>query len=387
MTQFRTLIIVGIATLAHSALALPKVAIVAAAAATATDARFTDPQTKLLGTGRFAQVDIIAANLSTPDLATLQQYDAVIIWSNVNFINTATLSTNLADYVDGGGGVVQAVFANSTLTANRYLTGRWQSGDLDVVAPAGGSTSGAATLGATLELGHPLMEGVNVLSATIASRPTSTTFRPGCRAIGNWSDGKFLTAEHPKQQRCDIGMYPPSNLVSASWWNSTGDGDDVMANALVWASSYRASATDVVINIGTPFGGDLESIKESDGNLFFVLSDENDPNAIATITHTVPAGQYGSAYLRTEVGATRTDLSVFTEVFKNSTNSWEGVATASSTLTESVNWVKFATSSDYITAGTNEIRTRFRWIPQQDLESGDGWSETIDQVRWVVNKG
>lgn len=387
MIQTRLFIALGLAAIAHSAIALPKVAIVAAAGTTVTDARFTDPQSKLVGTGRFSQVDIIAANLSTPDLLALQQYDAVIVWSNVNFQNAANLSTSLASYVDAGGGVVLAVFANSTSTTGRFLTGRWQNGDLDIIPPAGGSTSGAASLGLTLEPGHPLMEGVNTLSATIASRPTSSAFRPGCRAIANWSDGKFLTAEHPKQQRCDIGLYPPSNLVSASWWNSAGDGDDLMANALTWASAYRGTATNIVVDLGLPFGGDINSINESDNSVFSVLSDENEPNATVTMTHTIPSGTYGAAYLRTEVGSTRTDLSVFTEVFNLTTNSWEGIATSTSTLSDSVQWVKLASSSDYIASGSGEIKSRFRWIPQQDLESSDGWSETIDQVRWVVHKG
>ena len=48
---------------------------------------------------------------NVPDLATLQQYDAVIAFSDNSFSDANALGNNLADYVDGGGRVVQATFA------------------------------------------------------------------------------------------------------------------------------------------------------------------------------------------------------------------------------------------------------------------------------------
>ena len=47
----------------------------------------------------------------TPTLATLQQYSAVLVYSNCAFNNSAALGDVLADYVDGGGHVVVATFS------------------------------------------------------------------------------------------------------------------------------------------------------------------------------------------------------------------------------------------------------------------------------------
>lgn len=101
----RALLVMGVSLLVVAAgLAQPRVAIVAAAATSGADARFTDPQAKLTGTGLFSAVDIITANTTTPSLATLQNYGAVLVWSNVNFASASALGDVLADYVDAGGG-------------------------------------------------------------------------------------------------------------------------------------------------------------------------------------------------------------------------------------------------------------------------------------------
>gem|GEM_PF-1866301 len=220
---------------ANAALATD-VAIVAAAGSGSGDARFTDPQAKLMGTGRFNVVDIIDAGVTTPSLQTLQQYDAVIVWSNLNYLDSAALGDVLADYVDGGGGVVIAVFGNTTTSANRYLTGRW-SPEYDVIVPRGGTSTGSASLGAILDPGHPLIQGVNTFAGgTSGFRPTTTSLAPGSTLVAQWSDGKPLTVAGALPNRADIGFYPPSNAVSSTWWDQTTDGDILMANALEYVA-------------------------------------------------------------------------------------------------------------------------------------------------------
>ena len=98
---------------------LPKVALYSAGWSPAYN---PDVIAKLTGTGMFSQVD----NLSplgcdpfspyhgldaTPTLATLQQYAAVLVYSDCAFYDSAALGDVLADYIDGGGRVVLATFA------------------------------------------------------------------------------------------------------------------------------------------------------------------------------------------------------------------------------------------------------------------------------------
>ena len=57
-------------------------------------------------------VDLFDAQAGTPTLAQLQQYQIVVPYSNFPFLDADTLGNNLADYVDGGGVVVQYGFSH-----------------------------------------------------------------------------------------------------------------------------------------------------------------------------------------------------------------------------------------------------------------------------------
>ncbi len=214
---------------------LPDVAIVAAAATSSTAGQFTDPQAKLMSTGQFNSVSIMNAATSTPTLAQLQAFDAVMTWSNVNYQDATALGNVLADYVDGGGGVVVAVFANATATTARVPGGRWQTGGYEIIDAPGPSASGAATLGNVLVPGHPIMQGVNTFSGGTSSfRPSTNLVTPGSTRIAEWSDGRTLVAVGASPLRVDLGFYPPSNAVSSTWWDQNTDGARLMANALTY---------------------------------------------------------------------------------------------------------------------------------------------------------
>ncbi len=73
--------------------------------------RLEDVQSKLEGTGLFTQVGVHDVRSYTPTLAELQQYSAVLVFSNYTFSDNVALGDVLADYADAGGGVVVATFA------------------------------------------------------------------------------------------------------------------------------------------------------------------------------------------------------------------------------------------------------------------------------------
>jgi hypothetical protein len=223
----------ALAAVSGVAWAQPRVALVAAAGGSL---QFNDVQAKLQGTGAFSAVDIIDVQLTTPSLATLQTYDAVMTWTNTTPQSAAALGDVLADYVDAGGGVVVTVFANSSITTNRRLEGRWRTGDYEVVVPATGSTTGRATLGSILVPGHPIMNGVSTFDGGTSSfRPTGTAVCAACTKVALWSDSRTLVAVHnTRANRADLGMYPPSSDASTSWWVSSTDGARLMANALLY---------------------------------------------------------------------------------------------------------------------------------------------------------
>src|SRR5690242_2688760 len=88
---------------------LPKIALVTSD----TPSWVNEVQTKLVATGRFSQVDLIDAGSGTPTVDQLRAYKSVMVWGDSNFLDSNALGNNLADYVDGGGGVVIAVFGNT----------------------------------------------------------------------------------------------------------------------------------------------------------------------------------------------------------------------------------------------------------------------------------
>ncbi len=212
---------------------------------------FLDVQDKLLDTGEFLAVD--AHNASTagtlPTLSQLQQYDAVMVWSNGTYISDIDLGNLLADYVDAGGAVVCAVFETSTTTVGRSLLGRWADENYWIIQQRSGNTSGFASLGTILDPTHPTVQGVNSLTASSAFRPSTTMLVPGGQTIATWDDGIPLIAVNDAMPgRVDLGMYPPSSDASASWWQVGTDGDVIMANALKYAASGGAPTCRPDIN-------------------------------------------------------------------------------------------------------------------------------------------
>ncbi len=242
--MLKSLLTAAVLVSASAAAAQTRVAIVAAANFS-VDSRYTDPQAKLQGTGDFAAVDIIAVTGagSTPTLATLLGYDAVIVWSNVDFADEAGLGDVLADYVDAGGGVVVAVFANTSTDPDRSLKGRWDAENYHIVPPAGGATTGRATLGDVLVPDHPIVEGVGIFDGGSSSfRPTTPLLTDHGVPIARWSDGRTLVAVSSRfPTRVDLGMYPPSSDSSSSFWVAGTDGARLMANALLFAASAGAA--------------------------------------------------------------------------------------------------------------------------------------------------
>src|SRR5205814_4571831 len=71
----------------------------------------TQLQSEILAEPNVVAVDLFDAMGGTPTLAQLQQYNIVVPYSNFAFFDADTLGNNLADYVDGGGIVVQHGFS------------------------------------------------------------------------------------------------------------------------------------------------------------------------------------------------------------------------------------------------------------------------------------
>jgi hypothetical protein len=188
----------------------------------------------LLATGLVTSVDIypFSTSLPTPTLAELMMYDAVITWTNQSYADGAALGDVLADYVDAGRGVVCAVYCVSTTTANRSLTGRWQTGGYDIIPQRSGNLTSTTALGTVHLPGHALWNGLTGFTgSTNYTRSTTTGITAHGVRVADWGTGQVLAATSSVwPNRVDLGIYPIA-------WHSTPDGARLLANALIVAAT------------------------------------------------------------------------------------------------------------------------------------------------------
>ena len=210
-------------------------------------------RSKILGTGLFAQVDIIDVASMTPTLADLQQYAAVLVYSDSpGFADPVTLGDNLADYVDAGGGVVTAVFTDASIP----LLGRFDSDNYWAIAPSGQTSFPEEFLGTIHDPSHPVLAGVTVFSGGSSSFRTSTfDVAVGATRIADWTDGRPLVAVKTigGTPRVDLGFFPPSSDSRGDFWNAGTDGALLLANALNWVKN-PACGNCTLENFPDPLG-------------------------------------------------------------------------------------------------------------------------------------
>src|SRR2546421_12601320 len=209
------------------AMSLPKIALVAAD----NPSFVSEVQGKLIATGRFSQVDIIGASSTTPTVNQLRAYKSVLVWSDSGFANATALGNNLADYVDGGGGVVIAVFTDAIVP----LSGRFVSDDYYVLEPTSDAIGGQLTLGTIYEPSSPLMAGVTSFDGGSSSfRDGTPILNANAVRVADWSDGEPLIARRTinGNRRVDLNFFPPSSDSQNGFWVSSTDGVKIMANAL-----------------------------------------------------------------------------------------------------------------------------------------------------------
>jgi hypothetical protein len=201
-----------------------------------------DVQSKLLATRAFTTVDVFDAYTATPSLSTLQPYTAVLTWSSDGYYDGSGLGDVLAQYWDGGGGVVVATHANT----ESYLQGRFGTNDNGYIVIDGSAYQEFPydTLGRVIEPESRLMAGVASLAASSAVRSTGEVINGGV-VVARWaSNGRPLVVRGTKAGRplVALNMWPASSSVAGNLW--TGDGAQLMRNTLLYSACGRCSFAD-----------------------------------------------------------------------------------------------------------------------------------------------
>lgn len=174
----------------------------------------------LTGLGRFSAVDLLANNAS---LATMQQYDAILFYTNGGGDLNATGNT-LHSYVQSGGGLVVSTFIFQASSIGSL------AGDVPVTS-AGFNSYGNVSLGA-YNAAHPIMSGV---SSVTGFYHDEVSLVPGATLVASWSDGRPLVAVGSNDV-VSVNLFP-----SDYYGNMGGDYAKLFGNALDYAGGANAS--------------------------------------------------------------------------------------------------------------------------------------------------
>ncbi|WP_299677901.1 T9SS type A sorting domain-containing protein [uncultured Dokdonia sp.] len=204
-----------------------------------------DVEAKLDGTGLVA-ADTFLTGAGTPTLAELQSYDAVLIFTDAGVSDPMGFGDVLAQYIDGGGAVVDATF-----TPNVSITGGFTAYEL---YSASGQSNGANLgIGTINEPSHPILEGVSSFDGGTASfHNTGGTIAADATVIAEYTttDPFIIIQENvgpASARRTFLNFYPPSIDARDDFWNTTSDGALIMANALRWTSFFNDGPSVLVV--------------------------------------------------------------------------------------------------------------------------------------------
>jgi hypothetical protein len=201
-----------------------------------------DVKSKLIGTGMFDQVDVYFVGtgggaIPTPTLAQLQQYNAVLVYSDSAFSDPTGFGNVLADFADAGGGVVLATFDFDTPLAGRFATDGYYP------LTIGGSTHGTLQSLVKDLPAHPILNGVNSFNGGSESWRDMVTPSTGSTLVAHWTDGlPLVVTKQPTIGRIvALNFFPPSSDSSPNYgfWDSSTDGARLMGNALAWAATAQ----------------------------------------------------------------------------------------------------------------------------------------------------
>lgn len=197
-----------------------------------------DVQTQLLSTGKFSTVDKYYYPSGIPSVATLQNYDAILTYSDgPGWPYLENLGDTIAKYIDNGGAVVNSVFQTASIAlGGEFVTSGYEL----IISSYQQQTNTHASLGDIYDPSHPILKDVTTFNGSYRSKDATVT--SGSVVVADWTDGEpFIVVKKnvgPAQvRRVDLNFFPPSSNARSDLWDVTTDGATLMANALVWASN------------------------------------------------------------------------------------------------------------------------------------------------------
>ncbi|MFO8066474.1 MAG: choice-of-anchor D domain-containing protein [Bacteroidales bacterium] len=239
-------------------------------------------KTELQNSAVFETLDIVNVTTQTPDVASMLDYQTVIVSSGGDYLqDPLTLGNNLAEYVDLGGSVIilQATFINVPDIA---LEGNIMTADYSPVTIEA-YTNANTVCNSFVE--HSLTTSVNSISTEFYSH---ATLQGAGVSLGSYDAGYLVAAYNPDKPVMAINLLPSDGLYG-------GDLIQLIENAVVYynASWLTVDLEDAVIPEGTPQDFELtfdasdliEGVYEK--NVIITSNDVVNPVVIVPVTLTV----------------------------------------------------------------------------------------------------
>ncbi|MHC4676045.1 MAG: BACON domain-containing protein, partial [Planctomycetota bacterium] len=178
-------------------------------------------------------VDYFNCLFAAPTEADLAPYDTVVVMSEFAFFDATRTGNVLADYVDAGGKVIQAV-------ATFGSGGGWELGGRFITQPGyepfahGWGEFYPHSLG-VFDAEHPIMDGVNALTDGL---PAGVALEPDAEWVADWDNGTPLVATQGSNV---VGI----NIFAFDPGDFTGDVPLLFHNAIVWLAEGTAEGFEL----------------------------------------------------------------------------------------------------------------------------------------------
>ncbi len=239
----------------------------------------------------------------TPTLAELQQYQAILSYSALPYLDRDLLGDTLAQYVDEGGGVVQVAFSFDP--GGVSLGGRWDAEQYCVFTLASAEPGFGLAL-VPLQPAHPILNGT-------AFDPGGVNFfspsalQGGSDEVARWNNGYPLVATRPGPvggKIAGLNLFPALGVADQLMAKALQfvaaelvDPPDGPAVALLAAGGASAGATDVrsklrslrlfrrvdVIDVSAPVAPALSTLMQYDALLTWSSSNYGDPVGLGNV--------------------------------------------------------------------------------------------------------
>ena len=240
----------------------------------------SDVTSRLAALGVFTDIDTFDAHVDTPSLEYLLQYDSVFIFNTEVFADSIAFGNNLADYIDRGGGVVEAmlsdifsppglyyyyydyILAGEISVSGNSIAGRYKHDNYPPYTANGTYHDAFSNSGeeARKKREQPEDCSYNYLVPNLPEHPLLADvyyFNGGCRSlygyidtelenvitVANWETGVPLVAyrNFANNPVVVLNFFPISDATIPDLYLSDSDADKLMRNALLFSASCEIS--------------------------------------------------------------------------------------------------------------------------------------------------